>query len=217
MSVKKICPSRGIDHGLAACHACGKVSKVSLGKCPRCSSRLHLRKPHSVQRTIAFLIAAVILYIPANLLPVMVVYEIGLTTPTTIIAGMIEFWKSGAYPIALVIFTASLLIPILKIVALTWLCAAASGKVHPSPAVLGKVYFLTELFGRWSMVDVFVVAILVGLVQVGAYTTIIPGPGLFAFASVVVMTMLAAMSFDPRLLWDRFEDLDIVLPEKNAR
>lgn len=213
--MKKDCPkpSRGIEHGLAGCHSCGKVSPVSKGRCPRCGSHLHLRKPDSIRRTVAFLIAAVALYVPANLLPVMVVYEIGVTTPTTIVAGMIEFWKSGAYPIALVIFTASLLIPILKIVALTWLCAAASGKLHPSPWVLGKVYFLTELFGRWSMVDVFVVAILVGLVQVGAYTTIVPGPGVLAFASVVVMTMLAAMSFDPRLLWDRFDDLDVVSPD----
>ena len=198
---------RAADQGLAGCHTCGKTSPVSLGNCPRCGSHLHLRKPNSIQRTMALMLAAAALYIPANILPVMTVVELGDVDETTITQGMISFWKSGAYPIALVIFTASIMIPLLKIVALSWLCLAASGKLHPSPAMLGRVYWFTELLGRWSMIDIFVVGILVALVQLGNYMTITPGPGAIAFAGVVILTMFAAMSFDPRLLWDRLEAL----------
>ena len=195
--------------GLAGCHTCGKVSPVALGDCPRCGTHLHLRKPNSIQRTIALMIAAAALYIPANILPIMTVVELGDITENTIFTGMRTFWRQGAYPIAIVIFTASILIPLLKIIALTWLCLAASGKLNPSPGMLGKVYWFTELLGRWSMVDIFVVGILVALVQLGNYMTITPGPGALAFAGVVVLTMFAAMSFEPRLLWDRLEMLGI--------
>ncbi|MEO0016857.1 MAG: hypothetical protein RLZZ522_140 [Verrucomicrobiota bacterium] len=194
---------RAIDQGLASCHVCGKVTAATAWKCPRCRCRLHLRKPASVQRTVALLVAALALYVPANLLPVMTLSELGDVMASTILEGMVEFWKREAYPIAIVIFVASILIPLVKIVALVWLCAAATGKVHPSPRVLGRIYWFTELLGRWSMVDIFVVSILVALVQFGAYMTITPGPGALAFAGVVILTMLAAMSFDPRLLWDR--------------
>jgi paraquat-inducible protein A len=198
---------RAVDRGLAGCHTCGKVSPVKLGKCPRCGTHLHLRKPDSIQRTIALMIASTALYIPAQILPIMTVVELGDVTENTIITGMMTFWRQGAYPIALVIFTASILIPLAKIVALTWLCLAATGKLHPSPAMLGKIYWFTELLGRWSMIDIFVVGILVALVQLGNYMTITPGPGALAFAGVVVLTMFAAMSFDPRLLWDRLEEM----------
>ncbi len=203
---------RAAARGLAGCHTCGKTSPVALGVCPRCGSHLHLRKPDSIQRTVALMLAAAALYVPANLLPVMTIVELGVVDEATIISGMISFWKTGAYPIALVIFTASILIPFLKIVALTWLCLAASGKLRPSPSMLGKIYWFTELLGRWSMVDIFVVGILVALVQLGNYMTITPGPGALAFAGVVVLTMFAAMSFDPRLLWDRLEMLGIQTP-----
>lgn len=200
---------KAASRGLAACHTCGKVSPVSLGSCPRCGSHLHLRKAHSIQRTVALMAAATALYIPANVLPIMTVVELGVVTENTIIGGMITFWRSGAYPIAIVIFTASILIPLLKIIALTWLCLAASGKLHPSPSMLGKIYWFTELLGRWSMVDIFVVGILVALVQLGNYMTITPGPGALAFAGVVVLTMFAAMNFEPRLLWDRLAMLNL--------
>ena len=202
-------PPRAVHSGLAGCHTCGKVSPVALGNCPRCGTHLHLRKPDSVQRTIALMVAAAALYIPANVLPIMTVVELGDVTENTIFTGMMTFWRQGAYPIALVIFTASILIPLLKIIALTWLCLAAKGKLHPSPTMLGKVYWFTELLGRWSMIDIFVVGILVALVQLGNYMTITPGPGALAFAGVVVLTMFAAMSFEPRLLWDRLEILGI--------
>ena len=138
---------RATTQGLAGCHTCGKVSPVALGTCPRCGSQLHLRKPDSINRTVALMLAAAALYIPANILPMMRMVELGDATDNTIIGGIIYFWKGGAYPIALVILTASIIIPLLKIVALSWLCLAASGKVHPSPAVLGRIYWLTELLG----------------------------------------------------------------------
>ncbi len=200
------------DHGLASCHTCGKVSPLTLERCPRCASRLHLRKPASIEGTIALMAAAAALYIPSHILPVMTVVELGVVTPNTIIGGMLTFWRSGAYPIALVIFAASILIPLLKIAALSWLCAAATGRVHPSPAALGRVYWFTELLGRWSMIDIFVVGILVSLLQLGNYMAITPGPGALAFAGVVVLTMFAAMRFDPRLLWDRLDQMSAAPP-----
>lgn len=213
-------PPKAADFGLAACHICGRVSPVSDGRCPRCGTSLHLRKPASIQNTVAFMAAAAALYVPSHLLPVMTVVELGTVTHNTIIGGMMTFWRTGAYPIAIVIFAASILIPLLKIAALSWLCAAATGKVHPSPAMLGRIYWCTELLGRWSMVDIFVVGILVSLVQLGNYMTITPGPGALAFAGVVMLTMFAAMSFEPRLLWDRLDEMPVdpePSPARNQR
>jgi paraquat-inducible protein A len=203
---------KAADRGLAGCHTCGKVSPVSLELCPRCGTKLHLRKPASIESTIALMAAAAALYIPSHLLPIMTVVELGDVTHNTIIGGMMTFWRTGAYPIAIVIFTASILIPLLKIAALSWLCAAASGKVHPSPAALGRIYWFTELLGRWSMIDIFVVGIMVSVVQLGNYMTITAGPGALAFAGVVVLTMFAAMRFEPRLLWDRLDEMSAAPP-----
>lgn len=189
--------------GYASCTLCSKVSPVALEICPRCGEPLHLRKPRSIQRTWAFLLAAAVLYLPANLLPIMIVQGLGGEETSTILSGVITFWQMKAYPVALVIFTASVLIPILKIAALAWLCLAAQGRVQASPRSLTLLYYITELLGRWSMVDVFVVAILICLVQMGALMTITPGPAALSFTGVVVLTMFAAHSFDPRLIWDR--------------
>ena len=135
----------------------------------------------------------------------MSIRELGVTTESTIVEGLVQFWQARSYPIAIVIFSASILIPLLKIFALLWLCAAAKGIVPHSAKVLGRVYWITELLGRWSMVDIFVVAILVTMVQLGNYMVITPGPGALAFAGVVILTMFAAASFDPKLLWDQLE------------
>jgi paraquat-inducible protein A len=197
------------EQGLASCHLCGKVSPVASGHCPRCSSPLHLRKPHSLERTWCFLIAAIAFYFPANLMPIMTVAGIGGTSHDTIMSGVLNFWKKGDFLVAIIIFAASILIPILKMLALIWLCLAASGKTHTSPKNLARLYHVTELVGRWSMVDVFVVAILVAMVQIGALSTVLPGPAIVSFAGVVVLTMFAAMSFDPRLLWDQHVDRDL--------
>ncbi|MGD7654358.1 MAG: paraquat-inducible protein A [Verrucomicrobiales bacterium] len=196
---------KAADRGLAGCHTCGLVSPEKLGRCPRCGVVLHTRTPNSIQRTIALMLAAAVLYIPAHILPIMTIMELGVVEPNTIVGGMLYFWKSEAYPIAIVIFTASILIPLMKIVALSWLCAAATGYVKPSPPMLGRLYFVTELMGRWSMVDIFVVGILVSMVQLGNYMTVVPEAGALAFAGVVLLTMFAAMSFDPRLLWDQLD------------
>ncbi len=202
---------RGLELGLAGCRVCEKVSPIGEVRCPRCGSHLHMRKPDSIARTMALLIAAAILYVPANLLPILTTRELGISTESTIVAGMVQFWSTGAYPIAIVIFTASIMIPLLKIVSLLWLCAAAKGLVPHSARILGKVYWVTELLGRWSMVDIFVVAILVAMVQLGNYMIITPGPGALAFAGVVMLTMFAAMSFDPKLLWDQLEREEDIL------
>lgn len=188
------------DLGLATCHACARVQPLELGHCQRCGSTLHLRKPHSLQRTWALTIAAIILYIPANLLPIMKADGIGGAGENTILSGVIMFWHHGAYPIAIVVFTASIIIPVLKLIAIIALCFSTRRCAHPR--TMTRVYRITELVGRWSMVDVFVVAILVAVVQLGSLMSIEPGPAALAFAGVVVLTMLAAMSFDPRLLWD---------------
>ena len=192
--------------GLASCHVCHLVSPVAEGHCPRCGTAIHLRKPASIQRTVALMVAAAALYVPSHLLPVLTTVELGEVTHNTIVGGMLSFWRSGAYPIAIVIFTASILIPLLKIFALTWLCLAATGRIRPSPEFLGKIYWMTELMGRWSMVDIFVVGILVSVVQLGNYMSITPQPGAIAFAGVVILTMFSAMSFEPRLLWDQLDE-----------
>jgi paraquat-inducible protein A len=179
-----------------------------MGRCPRCGVRLHLRKQDSVRNTMALMLAAAVLYIPSHMLPVMTVVELGDVTHNTIMSGMKTFWRTGAYPIAIVIFVASILISLLKIIAMSWLCAAATGKVRPSPRTLGRLYWFTELLGRWSMIDIFVVGILVSIVQLGNYMTITPGYGAIAFAGVVLLTMFAATSFEPRLLWDRLDDMN---------
>ncbi|MEY3394858.1 MAG: hypothetical protein RL346_1094 [Verrucomicrobiota bacterium] len=196
---------RGMDQGLASCHVCEKVSPISIGKCPRCGHGLYFRKKESVNRTVALVLAAAALYIPANLLPILTIRELGLAREKTILSGLVEFWEMGSYPIAIVIFTASILIPILKMAALLWLCAAAKGMISYSVKTMGKVYWVTELLGRWSMVDIFVVSILVAMVRLGNYMVVTPGIGTFAFAGVVILTMCAAMCFDPKLLWDRLE------------
>lgn len=205
MSEKSGPVSRGINQGLASCHLCEKVSPVAVGICPRCGGHLHIRKSDSVNRTMALMLAAAVLYVPANLLPILTIRELGIPREKTIISGLVEFWEMGSYPIAIVIFTASILIPLLKIFALLWLCGAAKGLIPYSAKMLGKVYWVTELLGRWSMVDIFVVAILVAMVQLGNYMTVTPGSGALAFAGVVMLTMFAAMSFDPRLLWDQLQ------------
>lgn len=196
---------RAVDAGYACCSVCGKVAQSLAGRCPRCGVAMHARKPRSVEKTMAYLLAATILYIPAHLLPVMTVTEMGVVEHNTIISGMMYFLRTEAYPIAIVIFVASILIPLLKIAALSWLCAAATGRVRPSPVALGRLYWITELLGRWSMVDIFVVGILVSVVQVGNYMTIVPGPGALAFAGVVLLTMISALAFEPRLLWDQLD------------
>jgi len=198
--VNKFAPDSAAARGLALCHVCYLATPVSAGRCPRCGRRLHLRLRESLQRTWALTIAAVVLYFPANLLPVLRVESFAGDKQNTIVGGVIEFWQHRDYPVALIIFGASVVIPVLKIIAIGALCRAS--RTGHRPRAMTRIYRITELVGRWSMVDVFVVAILVAVVQLGSTISIHPGAGALSFAAVVILTMFAAMSFDPRLIWD---------------
>lgn len=191
--------------GLTSCHDCAKLQLLTNEYCTDCGSDIHARKEGSVQKTLAFTIASLVLYIPANVLPIMTVSGIGGAEENTILGGVVTFWLMEAYPVAIIIFTASVLIPILKIGAIFTLCYAATYPVKNLKRMT-QIYRMTELVGRWSMVDVFVVAILVTLVQMGALMSIAPGPAALAFGGVVVLTMIGAHCFDPRLMWDRAEE-----------
>ncbi len=194
--------------GLATCHTCLKVAPASLHKCPRCGAALHLRKTNSLQRTVAFLITAFLFYIPANMLPVTRTVSFGRPEDGTVLDGVIFMWHHGAYPVAIIIFVASIFVPVAKMLALTWLCWTASKGQKLGRRGRATVYRVTEFIGRWSMVDVFVVSILVALIHLGSLLTILPGAAALTFAMMVILTMIAAHSFDPRLIWDEIEETD---------
>jgi paraquat-inducible protein A len=164
---------------------------------------LHLRITNSLERTTALLITAIILYIPANVLPIMNTLQLGQGEPATILGGVVILVKMGSYPIAAVIFIASVMVPIAKMLAISYLVWTAYRDVPISPGQRTRLYRITEFVGKWSMVDVFVVAILVALVHLEGLIVIESGAAALAFAGVVVITMLAAHEFDTRLLWDR--------------
>jgi paraquat-inducible protein A len=190
--------------GLLSCHQCGKLWKdAEQGQqCAHCKATLHIRKPDSINRTWALLITACIAYIPANMLPVMVTSTFFESHQDTILSGIIFFWVSGEWGLAAVVFIASFLVPLLKITALFTLLISAQQKSTWRQLERAKLYRMIELIGRWSMLDVFVVSLLVGLVQMQGFAQINAGVGIVAFGAVVVLTMLAAISFDPRLIWD---------------
>ncbi|EPC04290.1 paraquat-inducible protein A [Litchfieldella anticariensis FP35 = DSM 16096] len=190
---------------LAGCPTCGLINRLEAnghGHCRRCGESLHARRPHSLQRTWALLAAATVMYVPANVYPIMTTTSLGQSHPSTIIGGVIELWQMGSWPVAAVIFTASILVPVCKLIALSWLCLVVPRSSEFSGPTRTQLYRITEFIGRWSMVDVFVVSILVALIRAGTLMSITPGPAALAFGSVVVLTMLAAMTFDPRLIWD---------------
>ncbi|MCP4626174.1 MAG: paraquat-inducible membrane protein A [bacterium] len=194
-----------------SCHLLCRIDFSKIGEslvCPRCGSIMHQRKPNSLKRTWALVLAAFLFYIPANLLPVTVVISLGKAQADTIMSGVIYFIDSGMWPIALVIFVASILVPMLKLFILSFLLISVQRKSGWRPKDRTRLYRITEVIGRWSMVDIYVVTILVALVNLGNLATIKAGPGAGFFAAVVVITIFAAMSFDPRLIWDAMENLD---------
>ena len=203
---------RAIDRDLASCHACGELASAPKGhaahhaRCARCGSPLHLRKPDSVSRTAALLIAATILYIPANALPIMTVKMLGRGSPNTILSGCMHLLEGGMWSLALLVFFASVFVPMMKILGLAFLVWSVHRRSEWRPRERTQLYRVVEAVGRWSMVDVFVIAVLVALVQLQALASIEPGAGATFFAAVVVLTMLAAASFDPRLIWDVLEE-----------
>jgi paraquat-inducible protein A len=174
--------------------------------CPRCGAALHVRKPDSIARTWAFLLAAIILYIPANLLPMTSVHTLFGDQEDTIMSGVVYLWTAGSWPLAVIVFVASIMVPMLKIMALVFLLVSVKMRSAWQPMQRTRLYRLIELVGRWSMLDIFVVAFLVALVQLRALATIKAGPAAACFGAVVVLTICATMSFDPRLIWDPLED-----------
>lgn len=192
--------------GLASCHACGLVSRLAAqayeSRCTRCDAALHVRKPNSISRTWALLIAAFVLYIPANLLPVTITRSIFGVQSDTIMSGVAYFWNTGSYDLAIIIFTASIFVPLAKLLALSLLTLLAQRRIRWEPLQCTRLYRMVEFIGKWSMLDVFVVALLSTLVDFSALAAISAGPGAVAFGAVVVITMFAAMTFDPRLLWE---------------
>ena len=195
----------GMQAGLLGCHSCGQLTTAQenvVQLCSRCGEHLHSRHPDSINRAWALLIAAVILYIPANLIPITLTTALGKTEGDTIMQGVIYFMGSGEWPIALVIFTASIMVPTLKIISLTYLLVTTQRSSHRQRLNRAKIYRAVEFVGRWSMIDVFVVTIMVALVQMGTLANVEAGQGAIYFCGVVILTMLAAESFDPRLIWD---------------
>jgi paraquat-inducible protein A len=189
------------------CDTCGLVSHVADGvsRCPRCGFRLHHRKGDSIARTWALGVAAVILYIPANLYPVLTVVQLGAGQPSTILGGVRELLSGGQWPLAALVFFASIMVPMLKLVGLTILLTSTQRHRPGRLRDRTRLYRIVDAIGRWSMIDVFMASILVALVQFGALVTIDPGVGAIAFAGVVILTMFAARTFDPRLMWDAAE------------
>jgi paraquat-inducible protein A len=186
------------------CDTCGLVSRAAPGtSCPRCGYSLHHRKPWAIQRTWAFVIASIILYIPANIYPALTVIRLGAGQSSTILAGVRELIDTGLWPLAALVFFASIAVPVLKLVGLIFLLlttqTGTGWRLHDRTVL----YRIVDAIGRWSMIDIFMESILVALVQFGTVASVYPGRGALAFAGVVILTMLAARSFDPRLMWDK--------------
>lgn len=198
------------DLSLVVCHSCGLLNPLSLNpqSCTRCQSVLHERKPCSLERTWALMLAAAIMYIPANLLPMTVTSSLMGEQQDTIMSGVIYFWHNQDYLVAFVIFTASIFIPMLKLMILTFLLLVVRKQTMDKQRwrleQCAFLYRVVEFVGRWSMIDVFVVSLLTALIQMQALASISAGPGAVAFGAVVVLTMLASLSFDPRIIWDNY-------------
>jgi paraquat-inducible protein A len=195
------------QQGLIGCHFCGATLLGDVKHCYRCGHSVHSRRPKSINTTVALLMASLVMYIPANIFPIMQTTFLGSTEPSTIMGGVLLLWSLESYPVALIILFASVVIPLAKVLALSWLCWQSYFPSGRQTEQKIKLYRITELVGRWSMIDVFVVAILTSLVQMGNFMSILPGPAVLSFTAVIVLTMLAAMTFDPRLLWDKDDAL----------
>jgi paraquat-inducible protein A len=193
--------------GLWTCHDCHQLVTAPEdhvhARCPRCGGAVHARKAASLQRTTALLIASAILYVPANVLPVMTFTSLGHDRSDTILSGVVHLLLHGQWPLAAIVFFASVVVPMLKLLALAFLVVSVHRGSAWRPAERTRLYRLTELVGRWSMVDIYVVTLLAALVQTGSMASVEARSGAFFFGGVVVLTMIAAETFDPRLIWDR--------------
>ena len=200
-----------VHASLLRCHTCHQLNRArhlsAHGRhvCSRCGAAIHLRKPHSLSRTWALTLAACILYIPANVYPVMTVISFGKGSPDTILSGVKHLIEAEMWPIAGLVFFASIVVPMAKLIGLSYLLISVQWRSHWRPKERTILYRVTELIGRWSMIDIFMISILIALVKLEAIATIEPGAGATSFAAVVIITMFAAMAFDPRLIWDAME------------
>ena len=196
----------GAEAGLVSCETCGLLSRpahtAQPGHCPRCGSELEWRRRDAVQRTWALLIAAAICYIPANILPVLRTNTVVSSDADTILSGAIFLYTSGSWPLAVIVLVASVMIPLGKLVALAYLLITVQRGSVAGNRDRTRLYRLVEIIGRWSMLDVFVDTFTVALIQLQPLMSVEPGPGVVFFMAVVVLTMLAVESFDPRLIWD---------------
>lgn len=205
------------DLGVIGCTACGLVCRApplqTPAYCPRCAAPLHARKPDSLRRCWSLLAAAAILYLPANLLPIMATRSLTYDQADTIIGGVGELWAAGSWDLAIIVFVASVVVPLAKIIGLAILLLGAQFGVQTHLRWRARAYRALEFIGQWSMLDVFVVALLTAIVQFHQVAEVLPGPGAVAFGAVVVLTMLATMSFDPRLIWDAAAPANDAAPE----
>ena len=203
---------RASDAGILICAECHELNRQDAEAdeqtCTRCGAWVHARRPDSLMRTWALLLTSAILYIPANLLPIMTVSSLGQGSPSTIMAGVIELVQHGMIPIAAVVFIASILVPTFKLVGIALLLFSVQRRQPLSARQRIIMYRFIEFIGRWSMLDIFVIAILVAVVNFGRIASVEANLGAVAFASVVILTMLAAVTFDPRLIWDNTESDD---------
>jgi len=198
---------------LVSCETCHLLCRVpspakkgTAPYCPRCGAPLHHRKEHSLARSWSLLIAAAVLYLPANMLPITRASALGSVQDDTIISGVLFFLKTGSWEIALVIFVASILVPVLKIILLAFLLISVHFRWRWRPRDRARLYRIVEFVGRWSMIDIFVITITVALVKLGGLADVQAMPGGIFFGAVVVLTMIAAETFDPRLMWDAMEE-----------
>ncbi len=195
-----------MQQGLQSCETCGLLSRPAAGddepRCPRCDEELAFRKHDSIQRTWAYLIGAAVCYIPANVLPVLTTTTAGGADSDTILQGVVLLWSPTGWPLSIIVLVASIMIPSAKILALGYLLVTTQRGSIKNNAQRIRLYRMVEFIGRWSMVDVFVDTFTAALIQLQPLMSVEPGPGLLFFAAVVVLTMLAVESFDPRLIWD---------------
>ena len=198
----------GLAQGLRLCTCCQAILPAEEETCPRCYTKGEVRYHRRLQWTIALLLTSIMLYIPANVLPIMITVALGDNISSTILSGVISLWDEGSYPVAIIVFVASILIPSLKMIAIGSLCLYALGKGQRSSKYMHIMYEIVEFVGRWSMLDIFVISVLSALVKMGNLMGVFPEIGAVFFASVVVLTMIASNMYDPRLIWDRETALD---------
>jgi paraquat-inducible protein A len=190
--------------GPLSCTICDLIvpSTAEGTPCPRCRARLHRRKPDAFRRTLALLLAGYLLYIPANLLPVLTLVQVGSVEHNTIMSGVFELIRNDLWPLAVIVFIASIVLPLMKLLGLTWMLIAIQLRSSHLLHTRTRLFRMIDLIGRWSNIDVFMGAVLLAVLQFGVLTTVRVGPGLLAFAAVVVITMFATVTFDARLMWD---------------